>query len=242
MSYPGAGHNPPPQATFDAYAKDYDRALRRGIAVSGEEKEYFAKGRVAQTRIVLEALGVEPRSVLDFGCGTGSTAPVILETWPRCSLVGIDTSAESIREARETHSTGRVRFELIDDYTPACEHDLVYCNGVFHHIPPAERAAALDYIRRSLTPGGVLAFCENNPWNPGARLVMHRIPFDRDAIPLSPREARRLLRAAAFEILRTDGLFVFPRPLAWFRRLEPALVRFPIGAQYIVFCRKPAVR
>lgn len=52
--------------------------------------------------------------------------------------------------------------------------------------------AVVDLVRRSLRPGGVFAFWEINPWNPGTRHVMSRIPFDRDAIMLTPPEARWL--------------------------------------------------
>jgi hypothetical protein len=68
---------------------------------------------------------------------------------------------------------------------------------------------------------------------------MHRIPFDRGAIPLTPPEVRRLLQAGGFEILRTDFLFLFPRTLKWLRGLETLLARWPLGAQYQVLCRKP---
>ncbi len=68
---------------------------------------------------------------------------------------------------------------------------------------------------------------------------MSRILFDRDAITLPPPETRRLLREGGFEILQTDFLFYFPRPLSWFRRLEPSLRRLPLGAQYQVLGRKP---
>ena len=40
--------------------------------------------------------------------------------------------------------------------------------------------------------------------------MMNRIPFDRDAITLSPPEARQLLVVGGFEILRIDYLFIFP--------------------------------
>jgi SAM-dependent methyltransferase len=115
----------------------------------------------------------------------------------------------------------------------------VFCNGVFHHILPGDRVAALDTIYSSLRSGGVLAFWENNPWNPGTRYIMRRIPFDRNAIALSPSAARSLLRKRGFEVLRTDFLFFFPRLLAWLRSFEPGLVHLPLGAQYQVFCRKP---
>ena len=115
---------------------------------------------------------------------------------------------------------------------------MVFCNGVFHHILPAERAAAVDYIFHNLRPGGIFAFWENNPWNPGTRYVMSRIPFDRDAITLSPPTARRLLCDGGFEIERTDFLFLFPRALGWLRGIEPLVCRLPLGAQYQVLARK----
>jgi len=77
------------------------------------------------------------------------------------------------------------------------------------------------------------------PWNPATRYVMSRIPFDRDAITLSPPAARRLLREARFEVMHTDFLFFFPRYLSWLRSLEPRLTRLPPGAQYQILCRKP---
>jgi SAM-dependent methyltransferase len=116
---------------------------------------------------------------------------------------------------------------------------LVYCNGVFHHIPPTERAQAVNYIWRSLRPGGLFALWENNPWNPGTRYVMSRIPFDRDAITLSPPEAGSLLRRGGFHVLRTDSLFLFPKLLKCLRWIEPFLSRMPLGGQYQVLCRKP---
>ena len=141
--------------------------------------------------------------------------------------------------ARTLHTAPGVSFASIAEYKPSATLDLVFCNGVFHHIPPAERLGALEYITRLLRPGGVFAFWENNPWNPGTRYVMSRIPFDRDAITLSVLEARHLLKASGFAILRTDFLFIFPRVLKPLRRLEPALCRLPLGAQYGILCRKP---
>ncbi len=44
-----------------------------------------------------------------------------------------------------------------------------------------DRSRALDYTYQALKPGGYFAFWENNPWSLGARYLMSRIPFDRDA-------------------------------------------------------------
>ncbi len=80
-----------------------------------------------------------------------------------------------------------------------------------------------------------MALFENNPWNPGTRLVMSRIPFDRDAVLVRPGEARRLLEAAGLEPRFTGFYFYFPRWLGALRPIERRLVRLPLGAQYGVF-------
>ena len=108
--------------------------------------------------------------------------------------------------ARKLHHSDRTAFQLCEEMRLDGSKDLAYSNGVFHHIPVGERAGAVTFVRRALRPGGLFALWENNPWNPGTRYVMSRIPFDRDAITLSMLEASRLLRAGGFEVLRTDFL------------------------------------
>ncbi len=225
-------------AGFDEFAEDYDAALAQGLSASGEDKNYFARGRIAWLAGCLQQLPEQPRSVMDFGCGTGSGVPFFLDLMRVESVLGLDTSETSLDVAKRVHRSERTQFLLFSHYQPRKQIDLVFCNGVFHHIPLNERSTAVNFVHRSLRPRGLFAFWENNPWNPGTRYVMSRIPFDRHAITLSPPEARRLLAAGGFEILRTDFLFIFPRMLRWFRGLEPLVSRLPLGAQYQVLCRK----
>lgn len=224
---------------FDEYASDYDASLNLGISVSGESKWYFARGRVDWLRRCLEKLGEQPKSIFDFGCGVGTGIPYLLKVPGVMSVTGIDESIKSLEIGRKHLDPKRVRMVSLADHQPDSRSDLGFSSGVFHHIPLAGRPAAMKLVYDTLRPGGLFAFWENNPWNPGARYVMKRIPFDRDAIALSAVEAARLIRAAGFEILRVDFLFVFPRSLRWLRGLEPLLSRLPLGAQYQVLCRRP---
>ena len=223
---------------FDQYADEYDAALDEGISVSGEDKNYFARGRINWLSASLRRLRESPRRFMDYGCGTGSASPFIFEMLDVESIVGVDASLKSLAKANDTYGSYKAHFVHFGEYQPKEEVDIAFCNGVFHHIPPTQRAAAIDYIYRSVRPGGLFAFWENNPWNPGTRYVMSRIPFDRDAITLSPPEARRLLRFGGFQILQTDFLFIFPKALRWLRMVEPMVARLPIGAQYQILCRK----
>ena len=224
---------------FDQYANSYDCALARGLAATGEDRSYFARRRVEWLRRCLDRMQFTPKHTIEFGCGTGSNVPFLIELACAASVVGIDTSGRSLEVARNTFGSPRARFCGLGEYEAQGCADLVFCNGVFHHIPPPDRAAAVKYLYRCLRPGGLFALWENNPWNPGTRYVMSRIPFDRDATMLSPPESRRMARAVGFEVVRTDCLFIFPHFLRWLRALEPRLAALPIGGQYELLCRKP---
>jgi SAM-dependent methyltransferase len=227
------------KTNFDKYAANYDVALAEGLSPSGEQKEYFSQGRIQWLADCLRQLQEQPRCVMDFGCGTGSATPLLLDLPGVESILGLDISAKSLEVAKQTYELERVRFLLFKQYQPSGQIDLTYCNGVFHHIPLSERVGAVNYVYRSLRSGGLFAFWENNPWNPGTRYVMSLIPFDHDAICVTPFEARRLLCASGFKILRTDFLFIFPKVLSWLRAIEPLVSRLPLGGQYQVLCRKP---
>ena len=225
---------------FDQYAASYSAALAQGISVSGEDMDFFARGRINWHGECLAKLQQSPQTILDFGCGAGSSASILLDLIKPQTVIGVDVSAGLLKTARGICPSKQVEFLLADQFQPAEQVDLAYCNGVFHHIAPVERASAINYVYRSLRPGGLFSLWENNPWNPGTRLVMARIPFDKNAVTLSSIDSRRMATEAGFEVLHTDFLFVFPRLLKYFRAAEPFLSRLPIGAQYQVLCRKPS--
>lgn len=223
---------------FDEFADNYDQALEKGIAISGEPKEYFAQGRVNWLANRFTQMSFQPRRALDFGCGTGTATPFLLKLRGLEHLTGLEVSARSLEVARKFHVSDRVQFRLCNEFVPAANVDFAFCNGVFHHIPLAERAKAARYIFDSLRPGGVFALWENNPWNPGTRYIMSRIPFDREAIMLSPRESARMLTDSGFQVLHTDFLFFFPRMLRIMRGLEELFHAVPLGAQYLVLAQR----
>ena len=231
----------PEQPSFDAYARDYEGALNRGLSLTGESRDFYARRRVEITRDVCARLGLRVATVCDYGCGTGDTLPLLREVTAAARLIGLDTSIASLSEARRRHAGCPVEWSTpSEDRIVTLENqvDAVYCNGVFHHIPVAGRLEAARQVLRVLRPGGAWFFWENNPLNPGTRWVMARIPFDRDAITLRPREARELGEAAGGEWLETSFHFYFPNFLRALRGTERWLQRLPLGGQYLVVVRK----
>ncbi len=219
-------------------AQEYDALLQQGIRLSGEDKEFFIRGRLHDLYRRLPA-GFHPERILDFGCGIGDTTQTLAELFPDADIIGFDTSDPALDYAHRTYESARISFCSLTGFTQLAPVDLCYTNGVFHHILPEKRTGVMVQIHRLLRPGGQFALFENNPYNPGTRMVMRRIPFDREAQPLRPREAQRHLQKAGFSFLCPPRfLFYFPRTLAFLRRTEPLLARIPLGAQYYILARK----
>jgi ubiquinone/menaquinone biosynthesis C-methylase UbiE len=222
---------------FDAYASRYSEAVNSSIRASGETVDYFAEVKAARVRQGTKDQVV--RTLLDFGCGTGSSTRALRRAMPRAtSVVGADPSRSSIDVARRL-SAEEEAIEYRESSAsglpfPDGAFDVVSTACVFHHIERGEHSRWLHEIRRVLAPGGSFFLFEHNPYNPLTRRVVRQCPFDEGVVLLRPSYARAALRAAGFRPGSAEYYFFFPSWVRWLRRLEPALSRVPVGAQYVV--------
>ena len=104
---------PPATPEFDQFAGDYDAALNQGLKFSGETKEYFAENRVQWLRKRLGDLSVGGHC-LDYGCGTGTAAPYLVETLGLDRLTGVDLSEESLAVARKSCRSPKASFQPLN--------------------------------------------------------------------------------------------------------------------------------
>jgi SAM-dependent methyltransferase len=227
------------EAEFDAIAVNYDTELNKALSLTGESMQYFAEGRMRWIRRQFEKMRFSPCSAMDFGCGTGNSTPYFFDVLGIDTLTGVDPSEESLEIARANHSAAQAEYFTAAQFTGPGSVDLAFCNGVFHHIPVADRPEAVRFVFEALRPGGLFAFWENNAWNPATRFIMSRTSFDHDAVLVFPHGARGMLREGGFEVLGTDYLFIFPGKLARLRPLERWVSKLPLGGQYLVLARKP---
>lgn len=219
---------------FDRTAREYETLFKPWLRIAGASREHFARSRLNWLHHLLREQGLVPKRVMDFGCGTGMSLGLLADIFQAEEVIGLDTSEESLAVARETVGNRCIQLETPANYVPRQELDLVFCNGVFHHIPVPDRPMAMNYVYRCLRPGGLIAMWENNPWNPIHAVAMKYSEIDKNAIPLSPPESRQLVSSAPFRVLRTDYLFFFPGYFNWLHPLERRLHRVPLGAQYQV--------
>jgi len=73
----------------------------------------FAGERLRPALDLLARIPAEaPATVVDLGCGAGNLAPMFLQRWPQCSLLGVDGSPEMLARARKDHP--QATFEQAD--------------------------------------------------------------------------------------------------------------------------------
>ena len=91
--------SPKPEASFDSCARRYEEELGKGLAVSGESRDYFCRGRVEWLSRRLREIDRRISTVLDFGCGTGDAVPHLLGHRHAVRVVGVDVSRGSLQVA-----------------------------------------------------------------------------------------------------------------------------------------------
>jgi len=227
---------------FDSHADAYETQLNHGLQISGESKEFFARGRIEFVRRWWELNArAQPRRIIDYGCGVGDVTALLAEFFPSSQVIGLDPSPRCVARAAARYTADRVHFDVLQGLEAHGTEraDLVHVNGVVHHVRREARPGLFRAVAAAVAPGGVVALFENNPLNPGVHLVMARIEFDRDAVKVPPWEAGRRLRVAGLRPVETHYLFYFPRSLRALRPLERRLARLPFGAQYGIIAINP---
>jgi SAM-dependent methyltransferase len=223
---------------FEEVGDRYGEQLARGLRLTGYPASHFAARRIARVSELTTKFGVAVGAVLDFGCGAGESLALLRAAFPGARVLGYEPAAQMRDAARTAAAAAGAEVLDADKLSLNAEVDLVYCNGVFHHIARAERIAAIASLAHALRPGGLACIWENSPLNPGTRLVMARIPFDRDAILLGPQELEVLELSAGLTPVATEFHFVFPRLLSFLEPLESRLRAVPLGGQYLVAGRR----
>jgi SAM-dependent methyltransferase len=231
---------------FDQVARDYERIHDRRLPPGVHSADFIRQRAACAGRWIGDGYAGGEFCFLDFGCGNGrmlksllgSSALKPLVENGRLRLFGFDPSMESIHEAKGLAGDDPVG--LVSDWQDLpreVRFDLVISCHVFHHIPPAERAATAKTLRSWMKPGSRLVIWEHNPFSPLARLLVKLCPFDADARLLTRKTTQALFETHAYRGMRHEYVNVFPPQ--WTRwavlaAVEQRLARLPIGAQYWV--------
>ena len=180
---------------------------------SAEQYLKFEDERTRPSRDLLEQIPLaEARRVIDIGCGPGNSTELLVRRWPQAEVIGVDTSADMLRQARE-RLPGRSFIEAnVAHWVPPEKTDVLFANAIFQWVPGHLRQ--LQRLLGALTPGGVLAVQMPDNLDEPAHVLMREVAL------LEPR------RTTLAETARLrDAL---PKPGVYYDALGPLCSRLEI--------------
>jgi ubiquinone/menaquinone biosynthesis C-methylase UbiE len=225
---------------FDAHAVCYEEAVDQSVSFTRRDSAFFAgrKVEVLETIVRAEIGPLQDLSVLDVGCGTGTTDRLLM---PRArSLHGVDISEEMLIKARA--NVPSAEFTWYDgEKLPFVDNtfDVVMAICVLHHVPVSRRFKFVNEMVRVARSGGVVVIFEHNPLNPLTRHAVNSCELDQDAVLLQSRETTELLREAAESKPRLRHYLFSPFGGSFGRALDQGLQRLPLGGQYVAWVQRP---
>jgi trans-aconitate 2-methyltransferase len=173
----------------------------------------FEDERTRPSRDLLARVtAARPRLVIDLGCGPGNSTELLAERYPQAEIVGLDSSPDMLRQARER--LPRCTFTQADlaTWMPEEPADLLFANAVFQWVP--DHPSVLRRLVEALPQGGVLALQMPDNTTEPALALMREVAGD------GPWAANAAVAAAAREDL--------PTPEFYYDLLKPLCARLDI--------------
>src|SRR5271163_1381329 len=103
---------------------------------SAQQYLKFEDERTRPPRDLLAQVPLErPRLVVDLGCGPGNSTELLVERFPQSEVIGLDSSPDMLRKARER--LPRLTFVEADiaTWTADPRADLLFANASLQWIP-----------------------------------------------------------------------------------------------------------
>ena len=138
---------------FNRWAATYDQSLMQRL--------YFGPVHSKMLDLLVQAEPkVQPRHIIDVGCGTGRLLRAAASRWPEAKLFGVDPAEAMVSEA--TRLNPNATFKVAPaEWLPFPDQaaDIVMSSLSFHHW--ADQEKGLQEIGRVLRPGGLFCLADH---------------------------------------------------------------------------------
>jgi trans-aconitate 2-methyltransferase len=166
---------------------------------------------------------VQPRIAVDLGCGPGNSTELLIDRFPDARVIGLDSSKDMLRQARERLPRCTFIEADLETWTPQENVDLLFANAVFQWIP--DHQTVMRRLIEALPEGGVLAVQMPDNTREPSHLLMQELAPLADAARLElqgPEAYYDLLKPLCrrVEIWHTINNHVMPGPeviVEWFK-------------------------
>jgi len=162
-------------------------------------------------------------SILDVGCGQGTSLMLLNQALKPACLTGCEVDRQSLHMAKRLIETHNLPATLLSDdcariNLPSNSQDVVFCHQTFHHLVRQEES--LMEFFRVLKPGGLLLFAEStrtfiHSWT--IRYLFHH-PMH---LQRSAEEYLAMIKAAGFELQESQVHY----PFLWWSQKDLGLLK-----------------
>jgi len=141
---------------------------------SAEQYLKFEDERTRPPRDLLAQVPLtEARKIIDIGCGPGNSTELLVKRWPNAKVIGIDTSAGMLRQARVRLPNLTFIEANVAHWVPPDGTDLLFANAIFQWVPG--HLKQLQRLLGRLPEGGVLAAQIPDSLEEPAHLLMREV-------------------------------------------------------------------
>ena len=129
---------------FDKFSEDYETIIENDLSKFGINMDIGYTSKVFHLKSFFND---DPKSILDFGCGTGAFIPYLHEQFNRTKLYGCDVSSKSIDVAKEKYHF--CEFKVIKNYNDLHYYkniDCILINSFLRHIPQNEHESYINWL------------------------------------------------------------------------------------------------
>jgi trans-aconitate 2-methyltransferase len=171
-----------------------------------EQYEKFSSHRQRPFADLMSRVGASaPEIVVDLGCGPGQLTLALAGRWPRARILGVDSSAEMLDQARRTDRLERVEWTHVEDvatWEPAqvgAPIDVITTNALLQWVP-SHRELIPGWVR-ALAPDGWFAMQVPGNFNAPSHTLL------REVAARSPRAAELLPRLRGGEAVSEPSAY-----------------------------------
>jgi trans-aconitate 2-methyltransferase len=158
----------------------------------------FEDERTRPSRDLLAQIPIaDARQVVDIGCGPGNSTELLVRRWPQAEVIGIDTSADMLRQARERLPQQKFIEANISHWAPPEKADVLFANAIFQWVPG--HLKQLQRLLGALPSGGVLAVQMPDNLDEPVHVLL------REVAKTGPWRQKLADKAGARDVLPTPG-------------------------------------
>jgi ubiquinone/menaquinone biosynthesis C-methylase UbiE len=204
--------------TIPAYYKQNFHGIKSGYLNSSAAVSYdriteyaLAPNETWVRQALIDAVKVQPRRILDLGCGTGSTTLMLKQAFPQAEVIGLDLSPYMLVRAEDKTKTAGLDINWRHGnaektgFSDAC-FDLVTVSLLFHETPSVVTQAILQESFRLLVAGGQVLILDGNQKTLRQLDWLNNIFEEPYICEYAADSVDARLGAVGFEAVRTDDI------------------------------------